>query len=72
MRLLQPDVHFQFAGGMFQEAVQQLDQPLLLLQRAQQLAHLLARQVQIQAHQVGRAFHVHFGRGVHVSSRPFR
>ena len=55
-------LHGQFARGLFQEAIQQLQNPLLLFQRVEQLAQFFASQMQIQTHQIAGAFHVDLGR----------
>src|SRR5579862_5879893 len=63
MGILQTDVHAQFAGGAFEEVIQQLKQALLLLQSAKEIAHALTSEVEINTDQVGRALHMHL-RGV--------
>ena len=58
----QADLNSEFTVRVLEKLVEQVQQLLLLLEGPEQLAHLLAREVQVQADQVGGAVHVHFRR----------
>ena len=58
MHLAQADSHRDFARGLLQEAVQQLQDALLLFERPEQIAHFLLGEMQIGAHEIPRALHV--------------
>ena len=58
----QADMHAHFSGGVLEKPVQQLEDAFLFLQRAEQLAHFLLGEMQVQDHQVAGAVHAHFRR----------
>ena len=65
-----PTCTLDLAGRLFQDAVQQLENALLLFQGLQQFPHLLACQVQVQRDQVGSALHVDGGTEVDIEQAP--
>ena len=48
MRVRQPHLNRQFARGLFEKTIQQLQNALLFFERVEKLAQLFAREAQIQ------------------------
>src|SRR5579883_651148 len=66
MGVSEPHLDRQLARRLLEETIQQLQNPLFLLQSVEEVAQFFPRQMQIQANQVARAVHVNLGRHLDV------
>ena len=66
MQVREPDVHADLARLLLQEPVQQFEHPLFFFKRAEQLACLLAGQMQVYSDKIAGAFHVDLRRAADI------